>query len=99
MPWCYICVCALWANHAEKFTLHLKQWGQCGERAQDKFMMIDRRIWQGFEDIIRICASLIEFQIEEWVDWMEEGLETSIKPMENSEDQISYQWKEDASQH
>jgi len=30
---------------------------------------------------------------------MEEELETSTKPMEKSEDQISYQWKEDASQH
>ena len=76
----YTCVCALWANHVEKFTLHLKQWDQCGKRVQDKFMMIQERIAR-FKDIIRICKSLIEFQLEEWVDWMEEELKTRIKPM------------------
>ena len=35
----YTCVCALWANHVEKFTLHLKQWDQCGKRVQDKVQL------------------------------------------------------------
>ena len=39
-----------------------------------------------FEDI-RICKSLVEFQIEELVDWIEEELKTRIKPIKLQDQQ------------